>query len=133
MAIIGEELEGYVISQINRRQSLHGSGVNTEFRSDNQLNVLNSNTSWIKLASGVSITNDSRLKEIGFTQTEVEANRKMGLAKNNILFGGTAKLSSTVVEGKSYDKLQLYSFTIRKQNGIGFCLNIVRRHSISGE
>jgi hypothetical protein len=106
MAIIGEELEGYVISQINRRQSLHGSGVNTEFRSDNQLNVLNSNTSWIKLASGVSITNDSRLKEIGFTQTEVEANRKMGLAKNNILFGGTAKLSSTVVEGKSYDKLQ---------------------------
>jgi predicted chitinase len=106
MAIIGEELEGYVINQINRRQSLHGSGVNTEIRSDNQLNVLNSNTSWIKLASGVSITKDSRLTEIGFTQTEVEANRKMGLAKNNILFGGTAKLSSTVVEGKSYDKLQ---------------------------
>jgi hypothetical protein len=106
MAIIGEELEGYVISQINRRQSLHGSGVNSTFRSDNQLNVLNSNTSWIKLASSVSITKDSRLTEIGFTQTEVEANRRMGLAKNNILFGGTAKLSSTVVEGKSYDKLQ---------------------------
>jgi hypothetical protein len=106
MAIIGEELEGYVISQINHRQSLHGSGVNSTFRSDNQLNVLNSNTSWIKLASSVSITKDSRLTEIGFTQTEVEANRRMGLAKNNILFGGTAKLSSTVVEGKSYDKLQ---------------------------
>jgi len=106
MAIIGEELEGYVIAQINRRQSLHGSGVNDTFRSDNQLNVLNSNTSWIKLASSVSITKDSRLTEIGFTQTEVEANRRMGLAKNNILFGGTAKLSSTVVEGKSYDKLQ---------------------------
>ena len=106
MAIIGEELEGYVIAQINRRQSLHGSGVNDTFRSDNQLNVLNSNTSWIKLASSVSITKDSRLTEIGFTQSEVEANRKMGLAKNNILFGGAAKLSSTVVEGKSYDKLQ---------------------------
>ena len=106
MAIIGEELEGYVIAQINRRQSLHGSGVNDTFRSDNQLNVLNSNTSWIKLASSVSITKDSRLTEIGFTQSEVEVNRKMGLAKNNILFGGTAKLSSTVVEGKSYDKLQ---------------------------
>jgi hypothetical protein len=26
MAIIGEELEGYVAKQINRRQSLHGSG-----------------------------------------------------------------------------------------------------------
>ena len=106
MAIIGEELEGYVIAQINRRQSLHGSGVNNTFRSDNQLNVLNSNTSWIKLASSVSITKDNRLTEIGFTQTEVEANRRMGLAKNNILFGGTAKLSSTVVEDKSYDKLQ---------------------------
>jgi hypothetical protein len=82
MAIIGEELEGYVIDQINQRQSaLHGSGVNTEFRSDNQLNVLNSNTSWIKLASGVSITSASRLIEIGFSQTEVEANIKIGLAK----------------------------------------------------
>ena len=87
MAIIGEELEDYVINQINRRQSLHGSGVNTTFRSDNQLNVLNSTTSWIKLASGVSITDSARLKEIGFSQTQVEANTGLNLAKNNILFG----------------------------------------------
>jgi len=112
MAIIGEELENYVIDQINLRQSLHGSGVNDEFRSDNQLNVLNSNTSFIKLASGVSINKDIRLSELGFTQTEVEDNRKMGLAKNNILFGGTAKLSSTTVfnektgENKVYNQLQ---------------------------
>ena len=104
MAIIGEELEGYVIDQILLRQSLHGSGVNTSFRSDNQLNVLNSNTSWIKLASGVSITDGRRLKEIGFTQTQVESNIKLGLAKNNILFGGTAKLVD--VEGRDFDKLQ---------------------------
>lgn len=104
MAIIGEELEGYVIDQILLRQSLHGSGVNTSFRSDNQLNVLNSNTSWIKLASGVSITDGKRLKEIGFTQTQVEDNIKLGLAKNNILFGGTAKLID--VEGRDFDKLQ---------------------------
>ena len=104
MAIIGEELEGYVIDQILLRQSLHGSGVNTSFRSDNQLNVLNSNTSWIKLASGVSITDAKRLKEIGFTQTQIESNIKLGLAKNNILFGGTAKLID--VEGRDFDKLQ---------------------------
>lgn len=104
MAIIGEELPDYVINQINRRQSLHGSGVNTSFRTDNQLNVLNSNTSWIKLASGVSITKASRLVEIGFTQTEVENNLRLGLAKNNILFGGTAKLVDA--PGRNFDKLQ---------------------------
>ena len=104
MAIIGEELEGYVIDQILLRQSLHGGGVNNSSRSDNQLNVLNSNTSWIKLASGVSITDGKRLKEIGFTQTQVEDNIKLGLAKNNILFGGTAKLVD--VKGRDFDKLQ---------------------------
>jgi hypothetical protein len=104
MAIIGEELEGYVIDQILLRQSLHGSGVNNSFRSDNQLNVLNSNTSWVKLASGVSITDGKRLKEIGFTQTQVEDNIKLGLARNNILFGGTAKLVD--VKGRDFDKLQ---------------------------
>jgi hypothetical protein len=104
MAIIGEELENYVITQINQRQFLHGSGVNTTLRNDNQLNVLNSSTSWIKLASGVSITDSRRLKDIGFTQTEVEDNIKLGLAKNNILYGGTAKLIDA--PGRTFDKLQ---------------------------
>jgi hypothetical protein len=105
MAIIGEKLPGYVIGQINQRQSsnLHGSGVNTEFRTDNQLNVLNSNTSWIKLASGVSITSASRLIDIGFSQTETEANLRLGLAKRNILYGGVASLVD--VEGRPFDKL----------------------------
>lgn len=105
MAIIGEKLPGYVIDQINQRQSsnLHGSGVNTELRSDNQLNVLNSNTSWIKLASGVSITSASRLTDIGFSQTEAEANLRLGLAKRNILYGGLASLVD--VEGRPFDKL----------------------------
>jgi hypothetical protein len=104
MAIIGEELEDYVSKQINRRQSLHGSGVNTTFRSDNQLNVLNSTTSWIKLASGVSITEGNRLSKIGFTQTQVEENIGLNLAKNNILFGGTATLAE--VKSRDFDKLQ---------------------------
>jgi hypothetical protein len=105
MAIVGEKLSRYVIDQINQRQSsnLHGSGVNTEFRTDNQLNVLNSNTSWIKLASGVSITSASRLIDIGFSQTEAEANLRLGLAKRNILYGGLASLVD--VEGRPFDKL----------------------------
>jgi hypothetical protein len=84
--VIGEEIEEYVASQIRARQILHGSGANTE-RNTNQLNVLNSQTSWIKLASGVSV-DSSRLKEIG-VDTSFHG---MGLAKNNVLFGGTSKV-----------------------------------------
>jgi hypothetical protein len=86
--VIGEEIEGYVASQIRARQILHGSGANTE-RNTNQLNVLNSQTSWIKLASGVSV-DSSRLKEIG-VDTSFHG---MGLAKNNVLFGGTSKVEN---------------------------------------
>jgi hypothetical protein len=88
------KLENYVIKQINARQTLHGSGVGHTgtLRTDKQINLLNSNTSWIKLASGVSITDSSRLTELdldpGLTGTK--------LAKNNILFSGASKL----VDGK---------------------------------
>jgi hypothetical protein len=94
MAIIGEELERYVQNQITARQTLHGSGVGHTgtLRTDKQINLLNSNTSWIKLASGVSISGSNRLTELdldpGLIGTE--------LAKNNILFSGTSKL----VDGK---------------------------------
>ena len=94
MAIIGEELEDYVQGQINARQTLHGSGVGHTgtLRTDKQINLLNSNTSWIKLASGVSITDSSRLTELKLS-TDLTG---MGLAKNNILFSGTSK----IIDGK---------------------------------
>jgi hypothetical protein len=91
MAVIGEELEGYVINQINARQTLHGSGVGHTgtLRTDKQINLLNSNTSWIKLASGVSVS-EARLKDINID--DISNLKDMGLAKNNILFSGTSKL-----------------------------------------
>jgi hypothetical protein len=94
MAIIGEDLEFYVQNQINARQTLHGSGVGHTgtLRTDKQINLLNSNTSWIKLASGVSVSGSNRLTEIGLSTDLIG----MGLAKNNILFSGTSKL----VDGK---------------------------------
>ena len=44
MAIIGEEIEGYVQNQITARQTLHGSGVGHTgtLRTDKQINLLNS-------------------------------------------------------------------------------------------
>jgi hypothetical protein len=97
MAVIGEELEGYVINQINARQTLHGSGVGHTgtFRTDKQINLLNSNTSWIKLASGVSVS-EARLKEIKIE--DVSNLKDMGLAKNNILFSGTSKFINGQLE-----------------------------------
>ena len=62
--IIGEPLKQYVTNQIKARQTLHGSGAgpNSSPRNDNQINLLNSSTAWIKLASAVQIKDKKRLK-----------------------------------------------------------------------
>ncbi len=54
-SILGQKLEDYVENQIAIRQQAHGSGTNSSRYTD-QINVLNANTSWIKLASGVSVS-----------------------------------------------------------------------------
>ena len=107
MAIIGEELRGYVQSQITARQTLHGSGGTGTIRTPHQINLLNSNTSWIKLASGVSISGSNRLTELGLDTSLIG----MELAKNNILFSGISKLT------KSGDQLiQQGGFLPREDN-----------------
>jgi hypothetical protein len=96
MAIIGEELELYVQDQIKARQTLHGSGVGHTgtLRTDKQINLLNSNTSWIKLASGVSISESNRLTELKIDPKFIG----MGLAKNNILFSGISNIKTQTVD-----------------------------------
>jgi hypothetical protein len=83
--IIGNELLGYVSSQINRRQKAQGSGVDS-LRSEIDITYLNSKSSWIKFASAVSISKD-KLKKLKLPQ-DLDG---MGLARNNILFGGTSQ------------------------------------------
>jgi len=110
--IVGESLRKYVVQQINARQALHGSGVfkpsrasstsdssliESFNRTDSQLNILNSNTSWIKLASGVYLSGSegsNRLKDIGFLDIEIPNLIGDGLAKNFILYGGTSTLET---------------------------------------
>lgn len=88
--LIGEPIPSFVANQINARQSLHGAGAGNTFRTGKQLSVLNSNTSWIKLASGVSIDGTTRLSKVGieskFTNLE--------LAKTYILNSGFSKLEN---------------------------------------
>ena len=114
MAVIGEELEGYVINQINARQTLHGSGVGHTgtLRTDKQINLLNSNTSWIKLASGVSVS-EARLKDINID--DISNLKDMGLAKNNILFSGTSKLSSRDVFNSTTQKTEEQFFLQQRE------------------
>jgi len=94
MGVIGQEIEGYVVDQINARQVLHGSGKSTN-RNTDQISVLNANSSWISLASGVSISG-SKLTELGLS-TSFEG---MGLAKANVLFAGTSKSSTQGLKQK---------------------------------
>jgi len=114
MAVIGEKLENYVIKQINARQTLHGSGVGHTgtLRTDKQINLLNSNTSWIKLASGVSVS-EARLKEIKID--DISNLKDMGLAKNNILFSGTSKLSSRDVFNSTTQKTEEQFFLQQRE------------------
>ena len=91
--IIGEEIESYVANQINARQRLHGSGTNNIERTPSQLNVLNSQTSWVKLASAVSV-NEKRLTEIGVNGTYAPG---MSLAQNNVLYAGTAAVENNKI------------------------------------
>lgn len=96
MAIVGEEIEKYVKDQIIARQKLHGSGTSTN-RTNEQITLLNSQNAWVKLASGVSVT-EEKCNELGVDPGD---NKEIGLAKNNVLFGGLSKLTGTTLQQKS--------------------------------
>ena len=96
MAVIGEEIRGYVKNQINARQTLHGSGVGYTTgtsRTGKQINLLNSNTSWIKLASGVSVS-EAKLIDIGLDPSFSDTT----LAENFVLFSGISRIKTNIVE-----------------------------------
>jgi hypothetical protein len=116
MSIIGESFEGYVKSQINTRQILHGK----KNRDNLDLSILSNQNAWIKLASSVQIVSaptrealqakfpnekitetqyqaysknygDDKLKALGLTNTS----KFMGteLAKKSVLFNTIAEVN----------------------------------------
>ena len=93
--IIGEQIRKYVKDQIEVRQAAHGSGTDGTSRTLNQITYLNSKTAWVKLASGVSIseerldTNHENLR--GGFKGDV-------LARHFILFGGTSERDGTYLK-----------------------------------
>ena len=83
--IVGEPLRDYVQDQIELRQEIHGKTK----RSTKELSYLNSRTSWIKLASGVSLER-SRLDMLGMDKNYPEG---QFLPMQYVLFNGTTSLN----------------------------------------
>lgn len=93
MAIIGDPIPEYVKNQIIIRQNTHGAGINQN-RPDLTLATTNLPTSWIKLASGVSVSS-AKLKTLGYSEGDISQLKGKGLAKNHILFSGLSQYNET--------------------------------------
>jgi hypothetical protein len=90
--LVGEGFNNYVRRQINERQKIHGSGINS-LRTPQEISYLNSRNAWLKVASSVLIEDTKlgreRLKRLGL---EKEFSPGTDLAKNFILFNGISSL-----------------------------------------
>jgi hypothetical protein len=119
--VIGQPLDDYVAKQIEARQKLHGSGVRFQDneRTADQLNILNSNTSWIKLASGVTISDEARLKDLGFTTTERADLIGVGLAKKYVLFNGVSEYNNGVLTQRQGFKPSTFQDVTQNGNVVG--------------
>ena len=100
--IIGEPIKPIIGEQIKLRQLIHGSGYNENSisRSPEVLNFLNNKSSWIKLASGTSLTEDGRLKDLQkfstenyLTDNDISSLLGKNLAQNYILFNTMQSLT----------------------------------------
>lgn len=93
MALVGEQIPDYVQKQIEVRQKAHGSGASFDsLRTDETLIYTNSRNAFIKMASGVSVS-EGKLKEVGFSGVDVDNLKGMGLAKEYVLFGGVSRMA----------------------------------------
>ena len=116
MAIIGEDLKDYVWEQIITRQDYLGA----KKKNDDNLIFFNAKTSWVKFASGVSVT-EEKLKDMGYDATAVSQLKGMNLAKNHILFNGISSLEGDTLQQKEgfNDNFQFESsYDISKNFGI---------------
>ena len=86
--IVGEPFKEYVKLQIDKRQEIYGSGFN-QSRDPRVISALNSNTSWIKMASSVKVLESFRSNTFGNGLTGIE------LAKKSVLFNGLSEIDPT--------------------------------------
>lgn len=95
MAVIGEDIPKSIITQINARQNLHGSGVKVR-RTIDQIKLLNSSNAFLKIASGVTLTED-KAQELGFQRSQ----NGTIIPKNYILANGVSSLKNDKLFSRS--------------------------------
>lgn len=105
--IIGEPFNKYVADQVLARQKLHG----TAQRSNEVLSYLNSRTPYIKLTSGVIVSDPKRLTNLGIPASYNGSE----LAKNFVLFNGVSDSKNTIFN----DISRTESFVNKFAYGIG--------------
>jgi hypothetical protein len=100
--LLGEPFYPYVSSQIRARQQIHGKVQ----RTPEEISYLNSSNGWVKLASGVEIS-EERLKLLQVNGNLMATSVKTGkdLALNNVLFNGLSSYTEYVDEQIENDAL----------------------------
>ena len=98
--IVGEPFDGYVYDEIQNRQTNQNSGYDNPLRTPQQLQYLNNQNSWVKLASSVSIDEEigkARIRSLwkDIPQKQVDPFLGSQLAERAILFNS---LSSNKVD-----------------------------------
>jgi hypothetical protein len=94
--IVGEPFKDYVKQQINLRQDIHGK-INRDIE---DINYLNSRTSWIKLVSGTKMEMERLNMLPNLSQTQKESLMGLGLAQKFVLFNGTTSVNQSWDEEK---------------------------------
>jgi len=127
MNIFGEGFPKEIISQVEQRQKIYGSGYITN-RSPEEIIYLNGNSSWCKLLSSVDVSNidlvnSQTIKDLKLTGVDLakqfilfggvtdrfseEWTPRSGISNTNNLFGGAPNFSynnttSTIIGGAAY-------------------------------
>ena len=130
--IIGEPIKEIIGEQVDLRQKIQGAGYNESSiqRSPEVLNFLNNKNAWIKLASGVSLDNGDRLKDLAkfesqdyLSDPDIASLLGKNLAKNYILFNTIQSLTqgaelTTTGEGENAVTTQTRAATYGKRSGV---------------
>ena len=120
--VIGEPFKEYVNSQIKKRQEIHGK----KNRTIQEISYLNSTNSWVKLASGVSLSQE-RLDLLKTSYgNPLVGNTIPGkdLAINNVLFNGLTSVGDSYIDNEgnektTYNQVQRTNFLGRKTGAYG--------------
>ena len=117
--VVGEPFKEYVNGQITTRQKVYGSGFN-QTRTAQEMSYLNSKTSWVKMASSVSVNSDydgnrkmTKLQNSNEEGDSVKGKRGMSLAQSAVLhntiydynkksFNSGVSTNNTLLNNKSY-------------------------------